>query len=37
MKSAMEVRKRCKGEKCLEFIEAVEGMAVLAIEEKIFD
>lgn len=33
----MEVRKRCKGETSLEFIEAIEGMAVLLIEEKVFD
>ena len=33
----MEVRKRCKGEKSLEFIEAIEGMAILLVEEKVFD
>ena len=37
MKSALEVRKRCKGEKCLEFIETVKGLAILLIEEKKFD
>ena len=37
MKSALEVRKRCKGEKCIEFIEAVEGLAILLIKEKSFE
>ena len=37
MKNAIEVRKRCKGEKCIEFIEAVEGLAILLVEDKTFD
>ena len=37
MKSSLEVRKRCKGEKCLEFIETMEGLAIILIEEKTFD
>ena len=37
MKNAMEIRKRCKGEKSYEFIEAIEGLAALLIEEKYFD